>query len=37
MTGVQFSAGLRIFLFTTALGLALGPTQLPIQWVLRVK
>jgi hypothetical protein len=30
---VQFPAGLGIFLFTTASGTALGPTQPPIQWV----
>jgi hypothetical protein len=30
---VRFTAGLGIFLFTTASRTALGPTQHPIQWV----
>jgi hypothetical protein len=30
---VRFPARLEIFLFTTAFRTALGPTQLPIQWV----
>jgi hypothetical protein len=32
--GVQFLAGAGFFLFNTASRLALGPTQLPIKWVL---
>jgi hypothetical protein len=31
-SGVQFAAGLGIFLFTTASRTALGPTQPPFQW-----
>jgi hypothetical protein len=30
---VRFPAGMGIFLFTTASGTSLGPTQPPIQWV----
>jgi hypothetical protein len=31
--GFNSQQGLGIFLFTTAFRMALGPTQLPIQWV----
>jgi hypothetical protein len=31
--GYEFRQGPRIFLFTTVSGMALGPTQPPIQWV----
>jgi len=34
MTHVQIPVGERAFLFSTKHGLALGPTQLPNQWVL---
>jgi hypothetical protein len=37
MIEVRFSAGLWLFLIATAFILSLGPTQLPIQWVLGVK